>query len=106
MTIDKLPGDWAHTRADRGATLQLLACIREGKAAEACALAGAQLVGGSVRAGSLWDAVHLAAGELLLRCQGGLGVHPLHLNTAANALHYAFRTSGDPASVSGVMISQ
>jgi hypothetical protein len=95
-TQDQIPADWAAARGERGATLDLLACMRDGKVDDACKLAASQLIQGRAQAGAIWDAVHLAAIELLWRCRGNLGVHPLHANTSANALHYAFRTSGDP----------
>jgi hypothetical protein len=57
------------------------------------------LTDGTARAGAVWDAVHLAAGELVLSSKPHNARRPinsaaLHSNTAANALHYAFRTSG------------
>ena len=41
---------------------------------------------------SIWDAVFVGAGELLLRQRG---IVALHAVTTANALHYAFATCGD-----------
>ena len=41
---------------------------------------------------SIWDAVFLGAGELLLRQPGIIALHAV---TTTNALHYAYRTSGD-----------
>ena len=96
-TLEQLPKSWAATDGERSATLELLACLRAGQVDEACELASVQLIPGRVRAGAIWDAVHLAAAELLWRCTGSLGVHPLHANTSANALHFAFRTSTEPA---------
>jgi hypothetical protein len=91
--VGKLPGDWAAGEANAAVTKDLLSLIREGKGDEACALAVTQLVAGKCRAGAIWDAVHLAAGELMLRWRHG---DALHENTTANALHYAFRTSALP----------
>src|SRR5262249_40718042 len=70
----------------------------EGKAEPASALAIEQLRRG-VRAQALWDAVHLATAELLVRHKDGWGLasRPLHSNTSTNALHYAFRTATLPA---------
>jgi hypothetical protein len=72
-----------------------------------------------VTAGAVWDAVHLAAGELylcgdayavqrhlaevqragldLLQQRGPVLADALHANTVINALHHAFRVSGEPA---------
>ena len=48
---------------------------------------------------SLWDAVHLATAELLVRHNDGWGLasRPLHSNTSTNAMHYVFRTATLPA---------
>jgi hypothetical protein len=93
-----LPADWAGGRGDRAATLELLGQIREGQAEPACALAIEQLRC-SVSAQALWDAVHLATAELLVRHSDGWGLasRPLHSNTSTNALHYAFRTATVPS---------
>ncbi len=94
--IGKLPADWAAVGSHQAVTRELVALIRDDGSA-ACEFAAVQLVGGRCQAGAVWDAVHLAAGELLL---GGKLVRgklwngdALHANTATNALHYAFRAS-------------
>jgi hypothetical protein len=96
--LGHLPAGWAAGRADRTATRELLGQIREGHAEQASALAVQQLRRG-VGAQALWDAVHLATAELLVRHNDGWGLasRPLHSNTSTNALHYAFRTSTVPA---------
>jgi hypothetical protein len=92
----RLPGDWAGDQGSEGLTKDLLGLLREGKGDEACDLAVSRLTDGKARAGAVWDAVHLAAGELVLAVEPR-GSRPdgnaLHANTAANALHYAFRAS-------------
>lgn len=96
--LGHLPSGWAGERADRAATRELLGVIREGKAEPASALAIQQLRRG-VTAQALWDAVHLATAELLVRHKDGWGLasRPLHSNTSTNAMHYAFRTATVPA---------
>jgi hypothetical protein len=96
--LKHLPADWAGERGDKAATRELLGLIREGKAEAASALAIQQLRRG-VQAQSLWDAVHLATAELLVRHKDGWGLasRPLHSNTSTNAMHYAFRTVTVPA---------
>jgi hypothetical protein len=93
-----LPWDWAGQHADRSAAAELLGQIREGDGEKASTLAIQQLRRG---AGSqtIWDAVHLATAELLVRHKDGWGLasRPLHSNTSTNALHYAFRTATAPA---------
>lgn len=97
--LEHLPPGWAGEPPDRAATIELLGAIREGKAEAAAALAVQQLRRG-VSAQALWDAIHLATAELLVRHKDGWGLasRPLHSNTSTNALHYAFRTSTIPAS--------
>jgi hypothetical protein len=96
--VDRLPGDWAEGQGNEGLTKDLLALLRDGKGDEACDLAVKQLTEGKARAGAVWDAVHLAAGELVLSSKTHAAHRPvnscaLHSNTATNALHYAFRAS-------------
>ena len=91
----KLPGDWTRPESgqgNKGPTEGVLHFVREGKTDEACQHAVSLLVSGKGRAASLWDGVHLAAGELMMRRPGIYGIHTV---TSANALHYAFRSSGD-----------
>ncbi|HXJ72856.1 MAG TPA: hypothetical protein VNM37_08380, partial [Candidatus Dormibacteraeota bacterium] len=93
-----LPGNWAESLGNAGLTKDLLALLRDGKSDEACELAVQQLTEGKARAGAVWDAVHLAAGELVLSSKAHAAHRPvnscaLHSNTATNALHYAFRAS-------------
>jgi hypothetical protein len=96
--LTHLPADWAGRRGDQVATRELLGLIREGKAEPASALAIRQLRHG-VQAQALWDAVHLATAELLVRHKDGWGLasRSLHANTSTNAMHYAFRTATAPA---------
>jgi hypothetical protein len=95
--LDKLPASWAGGQADGGATRELFALLREAKTDQACALACQQLASG-VQAQSIWDAVHLAVAELMVRHQNGPALQgkPLHANTSANALRYAFATTTSP----------
>jgi hypothetical protein len=100
--VSKFPADWAEAIGDPGLTKDLHAAIREGKGDEACELVVGRLAAGKGRAGAVWDAVHLTAAELVLANKPFVESHQtatsgsLHNNTTANALHYAFRASGDP----------
>src|SRR5262249_56266249 len=91
--LGKLPPTWAAAKPDAAATRELFALLREGKAEPACDLAVEQLLRG-VGGQALWDAVHLATAELMVRHKSGWGLasRPLHPNPSTNALHYAFRT--------------
>jgi hypothetical protein len=96
--LRQLPADWAGERGDTVATRELLGLIRKGEAEPAAALAVQQLRRG-VTAQAIWDAVHLATAELLIRHKDGWGLasRPLHSSTSTNAMHYAFHTAIDPA---------
>jgi len=93
VEIESLPANWAEAKGDSGLTRELLAVMSERNADGAFQLAITQLARGNVRAGAIWDAVHLAAAEAYIRGDANNG---LHSNTGVNALHYAFRASGDP----------
>jgi hypothetical protein len=83
--------DWTIGRADWSASKDLLDTIRQGTAEEASE-ATLRLSNDGVAPGLLWDAILLAGNELMVRQPG---IIPLHAVTAANALHYIFRASGD-----------
>ncbi len=85
--------EWRGGRVDGGATRALLATLRTGGAEEASAHA-LELLGSGVGAASVFDALHLAAGELLMRQPG---IVALHAVTTTNALRYAFDTAADDA---------
>lgn len=97
QAVGSLPGDWALARegargnGDAGLATELLAAIRSGQAHEACQLALDGIVSRNLGAASAWDAVHLAAGDLMMAQPGIYGIHTV---TSSNALDYAFRTSG------------
>lgn len=93
-TLPKLSGQWSADARSGGtsAAKELVAAIREGRAGPACVGAARTLAKQQVGAGVVWDAVHLTAGELMMRLPGIYGVHCV---TSANALHYAFRVSAD-----------
>ena len=92
----QLRPDWGGGKSDRGAVLELLAFFREGQVAPACEWAYDRLVAGKLQASTVWDAIFLAAAELIVRYEvGSVTGRPLHSMTMSNALHYAFRTYSD-----------
>ena len=91
--IDKMPGDWTDTAPERGVTLALLDPLREGRIDDACDMAVRHLAESKCKAGAVWDAVHLVAGEMMMRQPGIIGVHTV---TSTNSMHYAFRTAKNP----------
>jgi len=92
VEISALPAGWAEPSGDPGLSRELLATMGERNADGAFQHVITELARGSVRAGAVWDAIHLAASEAYLR---GDTTNALHSNTGLNALHYAFRASGD-----------
>lgn len=84
--IGLFPAPWASGDADEAATRRYLELLREGRADAACESASTDLQKGRVNAASLWDAVHLAAGEQMMRQPGIVGLHAV---TSVNGLHYA-----------------
>gem|GEM_PF-2787549 len=88
----RLKPGWTKQKFDSKVTTQLWNMIREGKTGEACAFANEQVTKNGVPAGPIWDAVHLAAADYLVRMNKTeiLGRRPVHANTSTNALHLAF----------------
>ena len=79
--------------ANREATLDLRAALREASANDCCGKAAQMLAKGSISGQAAWDAVHLAAGELMMRQPGIFGIHTV---TSSGGLRYAFEQSGSP----------
>jgi len=87
----KFRSDWQIGKTDSQATHDLLTTIYAGDAGEM----GNQIVetiNRGVSPQSVWDALLVGGGELLMRQPGIVGIHTL---TSTNALHYAYRTCGN-----------
>ncbi|MCY2965120.1 MAG: hypothetical protein NT069_16050, partial [Planctomycetota bacterium] len=93
-SLSKLPGNWTATSGNADFTRDLLETLRSGDMQRSANQAVASLLAGNAQSGAVWDAVHLAAGELMMRQPGIFGIHTV---TSVNALHYAFRQSAEPA---------
>jgi|HubBroStandDraft_6_1064221.scaffolds.fasta_scaffold61738_2 hypothetical protein len=91
--LPRLPGTWTGAGHDDGATRDLLDAMRTGSVADASERVLKQLESGQTQVQGAWDAVHLAAGELIMRQPKIQGIHAV---TSTNALHYAFRTAANP----------
>jgi len=89
--VKKIKPQWTDGRPDQGATVELLATLRQASPEEACDHV-VQLLNSGVGAQSIWDALFLGAGELIMR---QTGIVALHAMTSTNAMHYAFTVSGD-----------
>jgi hypothetical protein len=83
--------DWQDGTLNAKATRELLDTLRSGSHDDAPDLA-VELLNGGVSPQSIWDAVLVGSGELLMRRPGIIGLHSL---TTANALHHAYQASRD-----------
>ena len=92
--VQTLKPGWRYRGGNREASVELLNVIRSGESKAACDLAFAQLKSGKVQAGAIWDGVHLASAEFLMRPTEANhhGGRPVHANTSSNALDYVFRS--------------
>ncbi|MEJ7594130.1 MAG: hypothetical protein WKF77_21535, partial [Planctomycetaceae bacterium] len=82
----KFRDGWESGTMDSAATTELLTTLRTGTADNAATLV-VELVNRQVSPQSIYDALHLAAGELLMRQSG---IVPLHAATTTNALRFLF----------------
>jgi hypothetical protein len=87
---ENIRGAWLDGKAEEGATSDLLKTLRSGSSEDACRQV-VELLNRGVAPQSIWDALHLGAGELLARQPG---IASLHAVTTTNALRYAYETSG------------
>ena len=83
--------NWRDGPAKPDAVPDLLAQLREGSEADV-GDGFAKRLDGSLSPNTLWDAVFLGAGELLMKQPGIVGLHTL---TTANALRHAYGATGD-----------
>lgn len=87
----KIRVGWESGSLDNGATTELLILLRTGTADEA-ANCVVELLNRGVSPQSVHDALHLAAGELLMRQSG---IVALHAMTTTNAMRFLFDTIGN-----------
>ena len=95
--LSGLPVDWGGARRNRGATLDLYKLLRAGNAGECCDWICSQLLSRKAKAGSVWDAISLAAADAVVRHKAGgamLGGQ-IHAVTTTNALRYGFNLVDD-----------
>lgn len=85
----KLRADWTEGKIDSAATTEFLAVLREASDTDACAKA-VEIINRGVSPQSIWDALFVGAGELLMRQPG---IVALHAMTSSNALRYAFNAT-------------
>jgi hypothetical protein len=87
----KFRDDWQAGKVDSHATHDLLATIYGGDGDELCNQV-VETINQGVSPQSVWDALLVGSGELLMRQPGIVGIHTL---TSTNALRYAFDACGD-----------
>ncbi len=87
----KLRDDWMTGKVDPGATMAMIETLRTGSNDDACDQA-VQLINGGAHPQSIWDAIHVVAGEMVMQQPA---IVPLHSVTTTNALRYAYETCGD-----------
>ncbi len=87
----KFPSEWRGGKLDDAATSEMLDALRTGSDEESCKLV-AQLLSRGISPQSVWDALFVGAGELLMRQPG---IVALHAVTSTNALRFAFETAAD-----------
>jgi hypothetical protein len=87
----KMGTTWTGGRLDEGATRDMLAALRSGSNNDACDKA-VELIGRRVSPQSIWDAVFVSVGELLMRQPSIVMVHAVD---SANALRYSFQATSD-----------
>jgi hypothetical protein len=92
--VKKIGPNWQEDKLDKGATTEMLQMLRTASNDDACQHVVEVLKRG-IAPQSIWDALHVAAGELLMRQPG---IVALHAVTSTNALHFAYQASGDDAS--------
>ena len=87
----KIRAEWQSGTSSADGTLDLLKAMRRATHGEACDQI-VQLLNKGLAPASVWDALFLRAGELLMQQPGIIGVHCV---TSVNALHYGYQTSGN-----------
>ena len=89
--VTQIRADWPQGRLDTKATAELLGALRSDSSSDVCRLA-VEMLNRGVAPQSLWDAVFVGAGELLMRQPA---IVALHASTTSNAMHYLYTASGD-----------
>jgi hypothetical protein len=89
--VTRIRADWAQGRLDPQATGELLASLRRDSWSDVCRLA-VDLLNRGVAPQSIWDAMFVGSGELLMRQPG---IVALHASTTSNAMYYLYTNSGD-----------
>ncbi len=89
--IKRIRENWFEGKADESATSQLLATLRSGSDDDACEKV-VELLNGGISPQSVYDALLVGAGELIMRQSGIVAMHAV---TSTNAMRYIFESSGN-----------
>ena len=87
----RIRAEWRFGRIDNEAVTGLLATLRTANAADSCNRV-VELLNNRIHPSSVWDALFLRAGELLMQQPAIVGIHCV---TSVNALYFGFQTTGD-----------
>ncbi|MEW4486855.1 hypothetical protein AB1L42_02170 [Thalassoglobus sp. JC818] len=87
----EIPIEWQSGELNSTATRDLIAAMHRDSAGDVSKAAQQAIVDG-VNPQSIWDAVFVSAGELLMRQPGIVGLHGL---TTANAVHFIYQQTRD-----------
>jgi hypothetical protein len=87
----KIRPEWRDGRVDNAATREMLETLRSASNDDACDQV-VSLLNRGVAPQSIWDALHVAAGEFLMRQPA---IVALHAVTTTNALSFAYHASGN-----------
>ncbi|MEM6471345.1 MAG: hypothetical protein AAF802_17420, partial [Planctomycetota bacterium] len=93
--VAELPIDWADSQSSNESARELYDLMLKGRWWIANQWIEKELKSGRIKAGTAWDAIHLACADLMICHKSGgkrLGNLALHSNTCVNALHYVFRS--------------
>ncbi|HEX3869201.1 MAG TPA: hypothetical protein VHV77_02065, partial [Pirellulales bacterium] len=83
--------DWLSGTVDRSVTNELLDILRT-ESSDDASIAVVETINRGSSPQAIWDAIFVAAGELLMQQPA---IVPLHAITTSNALNYLWRSSGD-----------
>lgn len=89
--VKQIRDDWRDGKLDESATKELLGTLYAGNSDEMCSQV-VEMLNRGVSPQSVWDALLVGSGELLMRQPGIVGLHTL---TTTNAMRYAFHTAAN-----------
>jgi hypothetical protein len=87
----KFPSTWHEGKPNKATTTDLVKSLRTATNEEACDEV-VELLNRGATPQSIWDGLHITAGELLMRQPA---IVALHAVTTTNALHFAYQESGN-----------